>query len=169
MDNSELRDMYANLLANSMNSVVKDGVHPSFVEIIRQLSPDEAKILKYLYVGNLMPTLGIRVVFKSGSHTKILNAFSNVPELSGCENTLNSERYINNFVRLGLINHIDDEWYTDDSIYEPLKEHNYIVSCYDFYNAKYKNDEEFKELAYRKGLCELSAFGKSFCDICLSK
>ena len=42
MDNDELRDMYANLLANSMNKVVKNGVHPGFVEIIKQLSPDEA-------------------------------------------------------------------------------------------------------------------------------
>lgn len=46
MDNAELRDMYANLLANSMNKVVKNGVHPGFVEIIKQLSPDEAKILR---------------------------------------------------------------------------------------------------------------------------
>ena len=37
MDNEELREMYANLLANSMNKVVKDGVHPGFVEIIKQL------------------------------------------------------------------------------------------------------------------------------------
>ena len=48
MNNEELRNMYANLLANSMNKVVKDGVHPGFVEIIKQLSPDEAKFLKYM-------------------------------------------------------------------------------------------------------------------------
>lgn len=47
MDNDELRDMYANLLANSMTSIVKNGVHPGFVDIIKQLSPDEAKILRY--------------------------------------------------------------------------------------------------------------------------
>lgn len=48
MDNHELREMYANLLASSMNTVVKNGVYPSYVEIIKQLSPDEAKILRYI-------------------------------------------------------------------------------------------------------------------------
>ena len=48
MDNHELREMYANLLASSMNKVVKNGVHPGYVEIIKQLCPDEAKILRHI-------------------------------------------------------------------------------------------------------------------------
>ncbi len=44
---AQLREMFANLLASAMNSDVSNDVHPSFVEIIKQLSPDEAKILKY--------------------------------------------------------------------------------------------------------------------------
>ncbi len=49
MNNNELRNMYANLLASSMNKEVKDNVHPAYVEIIKQLTPDECKILKYIY------------------------------------------------------------------------------------------------------------------------
>jgi len=42
--NSEvLRDMYANLLASSMNVEEKWKVHPSFVDIIKQMTPDEAR------------------------------------------------------------------------------------------------------------------------------
>ena len=51
MDSEELRNLYANLLAKSMISDTKDLVHPSFVEIIKQLSPLDAKAinsLKYL-------------------------------------------------------------------------------------------------------------------------
>ena len=47
IDNPDLREMYANLLAASMNADTKWNVHPSFVDIIRQLTPDEAKLLKY--------------------------------------------------------------------------------------------------------------------------
>ena len=35
MTNIELKEMYANLLANSMLSFTKYGVHPAFVEIIK--------------------------------------------------------------------------------------------------------------------------------------
>lgn len=36
-NSNELRDLYANLLAKAMNSDTKDLVHPSFVEIIKQI------------------------------------------------------------------------------------------------------------------------------------
>ena len=40
-----LREAYANLLANALDSKTSHQVHPSYVEIIRQLSPVEARIL----------------------------------------------------------------------------------------------------------------------------
>ena len=46
MNNDELRNLYANLLSKSMNIDTKDSVHPSFVEIIKQLSPFDAILLK---------------------------------------------------------------------------------------------------------------------------
>lgn len=46
MNSEELRNLYANLLAKAMNSDTKDMVHPSFVEIIKQLSPIDSKIFK---------------------------------------------------------------------------------------------------------------------------
>ena len=38
MDNEDLKNLYANLLAKSMNKDTKDSVHPAFVDIIKQLS-----------------------------------------------------------------------------------------------------------------------------------
>lgn len=49
MDSEELKNLYANLLAKAMNSDTKDQVHPSFVEIIKQLSPMDAIVLKKNY------------------------------------------------------------------------------------------------------------------------
>ena len=43
-----LRDMYVNLLATSMDKDATQHAHPSFVEIIRQLTPDEARLLKHI-------------------------------------------------------------------------------------------------------------------------
>ena len=46
MNSKELRNLYANLLAKAMNSDTKDLVHPSFVEIIKQMSPTDSIIFK---------------------------------------------------------------------------------------------------------------------------
>ncbi|PLX95334.1 MAG: hypothetical protein C0620_04445 [Desulfuromonas sp.] len=53
----ELRNMYLNLLATSMDKDVTEKAHPSFVEIIRQLSPDEAKILYYIPTTSRYPDI----------------------------------------------------------------------------------------------------------------
>lgn len=47
-DKDELRNMYLNLLTSSMNKDIKDKAHPSYVEIIRQLTPLNAKVFKRL-------------------------------------------------------------------------------------------------------------------------
>ena len=43
----DLRKMYINLLSTSMDKDKAEKAHPAFVEIIKQLSPDEAKLLSY--------------------------------------------------------------------------------------------------------------------------
>ena len=43
-----LRDMYANLLANALDIKTENLAHPSFVELIKQLSPSEAKLLLFI-------------------------------------------------------------------------------------------------------------------------
>ena len=44
--NETLRDMYINLLANSMDSDKEKVVHPSFVEIIKQMNTLDAKVFE---------------------------------------------------------------------------------------------------------------------------
>lgn len=46
--NETLRDMYVNLLANSMNTDKNNVVHPSFVEIIKQMNSLDAKVFDEL-------------------------------------------------------------------------------------------------------------------------
>ena len=46
MDNEELRELFATLLANAMDEDFKDRIHPSFVEIIKQLSQLDVLMIK---------------------------------------------------------------------------------------------------------------------------
>ena len=167
-DSDELRDMYANLLANSMNKVVKNGVHPGFVEIIKQLSPDEAKIIRYLRIHKRIPTLGLKIDKTDSSHVVYVKEFSNVPELSMCENIYDSQKYIDNLVRLGLVERSPNGTYiSNESVYEPLKNHPFIKNKYQNIEKQSATIDNFSKIDYVKGYCELTSFGESFCSICL--
>ena len=74
-NSEELRNMYANLLATSMVENGKENAHPSFVEIIKQLSPDEAKLLKRIAEeGESFPTYRCKtiqrhaIIYNESSH-----------------------------------------------------------------------------------------------------
>lgn len=61
MNSEELRNLYANLLAKAMNSDTKDFVHPSFVEIIKQMSPIDALVLKEIAYSKYLPLVNLSV------------------------------------------------------------------------------------------------------------
>lgn len=166
MDNKELREMYANLLANSMNKVVKDGVHPSFVEIIKQLSPDEAKILKGIknYAGVTIPIITLRYENSKGEGFDIVSNFSDIGEITNCEQPFEIEKYLNNLKRLGLIENYFLSALTDKKLYEPLKKHKHILE-------KMNVPDVYKKRGYsivriNESFFNLNAFGKAFCSVC---
>lgn len=165
MDNEELREMYANLLANSMNKVVKDGVHPGFVEIIKQLSPDEAKILKYMSTHKTIPTITLRYLHNDGSGIDVIKDFSNVGEMAECENPHDIAKYFDNMVRLGLIVNAGGlSSLTDKTRYAPLKSHKWVAPQATMKNATAIGFDKFD---FEEGFVKLSSYGEGFCSICL--
>jgi len=48
----EIRELFANLIARSMCAEYQDWCHPSFVNILKELTPDEAVILQSIYYSN---------------------------------------------------------------------------------------------------------------------
>ncbi len=48
-DEPQLRDMFAQLIANSMNKEYAEKVHPGLVEILKSISSNDARMLKYLH------------------------------------------------------------------------------------------------------------------------
>lgn len=168
MDNHELRDMYANLLASSMISVVKNGVHPGFVEIIKQLCPDEAKILKYFSEHYDIPTITLRYERKGLSgHVDIVKDFSNVGEIAGCEQPYNIKKYFDNLIRLGLLDSAKGMAHlTDKAKYEPLKSHEHLRQ---FLDPSSIETAGFETSSFKESVISLTDYGKSFCSICLTE
>lgn len=165
MDNEELREMYANLLANSMNKIVKNGVHPGFVEIIKQLSPDEARILRYMRYHNVLPTITLRYLHNNGGGIDIIKDFSNIGEITECECPQDIAKYFDNMVRLGLIINAGGlSSLTDKTKYEPLKNHRWVTPHAKIELAVARG---FEKIDFEEGMVKMTAYGKSFCSICL--
>jgi hypothetical protein len=167
MDNDELRDMYANLLANSMNEVIKNGVHPGFVEIIKQLCPDEAKILKAFRTKKMCPTITLRYEDEKGQGMDIIKEFSIIGEQMLCEHPFDTRKYFDNLVRLGLLERPALVSLTNKVLYEPLKEHSYILAKM---NGPFPTLEgkTYNKVKCKESFISLTAFGESFCESCLA-
>lgn len=166
-EEKDLRKMYANLLANSMNKVVKNGVHPGFVQIINQLSPDEAKILQYIYVVKVIPTITVRYESKTGSGVDVIKNFSTIGTLIGCEEKVQLNKYFDNLIRLGLVYSSNSlSQLTDKSKYVPLKEDKLIV---DLIEKAKKYKEPYNNAKINEGFIAITDYGLEFGSNCLDK
>lgn len=181
MDNDELRELYANLLASSMNKNVKNGVHPGFVEIIKQLCPDEAKIMKSFKSLNAVPTIDLRFVLKIRSFTEVLTDFSNIGEKSSCEYPYEIKRYFDNLIRLGLLEKSNMTTLTNKDLYNELKEHSIVkekISHFEFIKSSLEQARnagvsfpyelpQYDKYEFHEGYIQLTSYGQSFCNICI--
>lgn len=162
----EIRELYAQLLANSMNETMKDGIHPGFVEIIKQLSPDEAKILRYMSSNTIIPTITLRCVNEKEEGYDVVKNFSNVGELAKCEYPFEVGKYFDNLIRLGLLKNAMLASLTNKSLYEPLKTHSYIVEKS---RAASAQNGEYNHADIKESYMELTDYGELFCTICIGQ
>lgn len=162
-ENSEdLRDMYANLLASSMNIDTKWKVHPSFVDIIKQLNPDEAKLLKSLPAMIMVthPLINVKLVNKAvQGENDLISNFTNVG-LDKIEKKTNICNYIENLERLKLIEIPPLTSLTDKRVYEDLKE-NQILK-----NSINKDLTKHFDIRYDYKTFHMTNFGVAFCQTC---
>lgn len=127
MDSDELKRMYAKLLANAINADEKKSVHPAFVEIIKQMSPLDAKVLKAFsdQLHGSIPMCNIRRQKPSMKISSELPSFRkmtlgqdicshfaavSIPGANGLEIISSSE----NLRRLGLIEISESYHFTDE-------------------------------------------------------
>ena len=99
-----LREMYGKLLATAMNSDQTTSAHPAFVEVIKQLNPDEARICKLFKSGNGLPTIDLKAIIDDkGDYKLILAHYSRIGYDAGCVHPLLIQQYIDNLARLGIV------------------------------------------------------------------
>lgn len=68
-DDSSLHDMFLNLLARAMDKNTQGSIHPAFAEVIRQLSPPEARLLPHLPLDQrAVPLVEARLTVADGGY-----------------------------------------------------------------------------------------------------
>jgi len=117
---SKLKNECANLLATSMTKSEAYNVHPSFVEILKQLTPDEVKVLNQLPVDRSPhPFIYLKRVMPDKKGEVRLGAyFGELVKKSLVEFPGKMETYMNNLERLGIIEFGVSSYITEPSRYD---------------------------------------------------
>jgi len=164
---TSLSDLYANLLASAMDKSTAQGAHPAFVEIIKQLTPDEAKLVSLFAVDQPLPLIDLHWKYKPNSEGQsggkpALTNFSHLGSMAGCEFSDLVPSCIDNVCRLGLAEIPAFGSYTDKSIYAPLRSDPLVLA----HIAEIESHSNLQSNIDEKYL-RVTELGKQFARVCV--
>lgn len=163
-DSEVLRDMYANLLAASMNIDKKWRVHPSFVDIIKQITPDEAKLLKILPRNSkeYIAVMNLKVDMGNGNGARMIaRNIVNEEYYDICDAPDNMSSYLENLCRLKIIEIPEDLHISDDKFYSVIE------NALRIQQLKTVALEDGEKYTYEKKLLYVTDFGVEFAQCCI--
>lgn len=153
----ELRKMFISLITNSMNKDYMNDIHPSFSEIIKQMSVLDARIIS-LFRDNLpgFPVCQYCVMIPGVNSPNTIpeHIFLELPN----ENIFHVSMSMTSLSRLGLISISYFQYLHDQTCYQKFYEH-----------ASYKGlkDSWPGEIKIQKGIVSLTPLGRSFYRVCI--
>jgi hypothetical protein len=137
--------------------------HPGFVEIIRNLSPDEARIMRLFSVRSQFPVVDIHAVLKEYPHrfeTRVSN-FSPVGREACCEHTHLTQAYIDNLCRLRLLEILSGVEMIGPNAYEPLESDTVLDEI------KKQIEDSGHTLRFQRKILSRTVWGMRFCEACV--
>lgn len=118
-----MRERYLNLLAAAMDEDTAARVHPAFLNILRQLTPDEVRLISLFQHDGPYPLLTVGARYKFGGPLSTeLRLFSRLGEGAGCEHVARVPLYVDNLCRLGLTELRPVRIADDTRMFRPLEE-----------------------------------------------
>lgn len=190
----EIRELFSNLIASAMDNRKSNEVHHSFVELIKQMSPKDAVLFKFLSNKHVIPAARYKAITDDSKSCFYLSdaVISNSPL------TVNdTEISLINLERIGLLKiDIGLNHYTNETLYKSFDDseiaknylQKYEENNYKRYHDKFvlirnfgvkslalANNLSIKEvydlvkpasIEYDKGFIEITSFGKAFINCC---
>lgn len=162
---ASLGELYANLLATAMDKETARTAHPGFVEIIRNMSSDEAKLLEYIIKTEVAPVVDIkRTLINGGGEVKVSELVSTLGGDAGCEHVDLTSAYLINLERLGLIEIPRDGHLTKADAYDRIINDPPVKAIIDFLNSV--GQDNFRG-DFNKYYVRGTVFGKQFNQACV--
>lgn len=176
---STLRERYLNLLAASMDSNKAARVHPAFLEVLRQLTADEARIISQFQHDGPYPivTVGARYKFGERLSTELRN-FTLLGTQAGCEYPERASLYIDNLCRLGLVELRPTRVADDTRSFRALEEHPEVKAAVTRIESRapalessqsshpQPGDDDRVVAEIRRQALYVTAFGRQFYEAC---
>lgn len=174
VSDDEISNLYITLLAKASDRRTTGVAHPSFVNIIGNLSPDEALIIKRLSQNSV-------VLFVTGQwHFNSKNQWVGAGKefLTGIEDEIqlvypqNLETYLSNFIGLGLVDVRRDVAAAAVEKYKALEEKyrpELLKTAFTVDPQGPLAGYEFNDLRFVRGRMDLTAYGTLFAQSCLKR
>jgi len=152
-----------------MDKSTASGAHPAFVEVIKQLTPDEAKLVALFAQDRPFPMLDLRWEHKPGLASgktggqDVLVNYSFLGRDAGCEFRELTPAYIDNLCRLGLCEVPPLFKFTGDGVYSELEASPEVLAMKELIERK--NPDVIVRLN-RKGM-RVTQLGRQFIRACV--
>lgn len=161
--NEEIADLFTTLLANASNIDMVNTAHPSFVNLIERLSPDEARIIKYLkgkteiqyctFKGNAIKGEGYNVLVE---HVTLLE------DEVDLQYPQNLNAYFANLISLGVLTDMSGQYMVNKTIYNKIREKCELKKMESEYVPKV-----FKSITVVESFFQVTDFGELFIKACV--
>jgi hypothetical protein len=154
---AELRARGAELLRRSADVHFVEDMHPAYERILGELSPDEARILRFLAKEGPQPTVDVRTNRPLGIGSELIEAgLSMIGRQAGVRHMARTKAYLNNLFRLGLV------WFSREEV-EPSRYQ--VVEVQPEVQAAMAKAGRAPKTVRRS--VHLTPFGDDFCRTCL--
>lgn len=164
----ELRELFMNLLATSMNSDTVNDAHPAFVEIIKQMNPIDAKLMQRFSIRQTFPIGTISLENKAGEGITLLHPYYVSDSIDSDPEKLSVS--IVNLERLGLVQIDQMAALVNKDLYNELRNHAYFLNAKapKGYLASVNNGEE-QSVVFKEGIGGLTTMGITFTTACITE
>jgi len=157
-----LSDLYVSLLSKASCSDTLSEAHPSFVNVINNLSPDEAQLLEYFTVSaDLLFVAATWVDPKDRNYTFAGNLLVAPEHLTTLAFAQNVPAYLNNLAGLGLVS-----VHPGRTVRNGQAEYERIESHWKSALPPVHPTEPERKLEFERGVVTSTEFGKQFISAC---
>ncbi|BBF07660.1 DUF4393 domain-containing protein [Haemophilus influenzae] len=151
VNKQEIRNMFSNLIVSAMDNSKSADIHPSFSEMIKMLSPLDAKNLQYLYQSGDETISKIRMTQDGNGGFKDLCSHIYLGNPETQDNQLIAPS-IDNLIRLKLIDVDYETFKNNDALYEKHRNNPLLL--------QYKQEDEENRRTNQNALNFLNSGGK---------